>query len=85
MRALVFAFALAAGAGFVALCKPAQAHDYRYCLYEDNSEAGDCYYDTYAQCEASASGRVGYCNINPRAAFAQMPRSDHFYQQRPVE
>lgn len=52
-------------AGWIWSTLPAQARDYRYCLYERNDTAGDCYYSTYAQCAASASGRMAYCNINP--------------------
>ena len=41
--------------------------DYKYCLYEGRSGgAGDCSFDTFAQCQASASGRVADCRINPR-------------------
>ena len=32
---------------------------------------GDCSYQTYGQCMASASGRGVYCNVNPRAALSQ--------------
>ena len=35
---------------------------------------GDCSYQTYEQCMASASGRGVYCNVNPRAALNQQPR-----------
>ncbi|MBE0704353.1 MAG: DUF3551 domain-containing protein [Afipia sp.] len=52
-------------AGLIWSTLPAQARNYRYCLYEHNDTASDCAYDTYAQCAASASGRVAYCNINP--------------------
>jgi hypothetical protein len=34
---------------------------------------GDCSYSTYAQCQASASGRYAYCGMNPRTAYGQMP------------
>ncbi|HTO66243.1 MAG TPA: DUF3551 domain-containing protein [Bradyrhizobium sp.] len=33
---------------------------------------GDCNYATYSQCEASASGRGLYCNVNPVVAFARV-------------
>ena len=60
------AFVLACAAmGLFWSASPAEARDYRYCLYEGFDTAGDCYYSTYAQCMASASGRVAYCNINP--------------------
>lgn len=35
------------------------SHEYKYCLYEGRSGgAGDCSFQTFAQCQASASGRV---------------------------
>ena len=49
----------------------AEARDYRYCLVEGFAAGpGTCYYDTYAQCMASASGRRAYCQVNPVFAFA---------------
>jgi hypothetical protein len=54
---------------------PAAAYDYPWCLQGRNEGIpGDCSYQTYAQCEASASGRFAYCNINPRVAFGRLPR-----------
>jgi hypothetical protein len=45
---------------------------FRYCLTEGfGFGPGTCYYDTYAQCQASASGRRGYCQLNPVYAFAE--------------
>ncbi len=50
----------------------ANARDYRYCLNVGwEPGPGTCYYDTYAQCMASASGRNAYCNVNPRFAYGQ--------------
>lgn len=47
----------------------AQARDYRYCLSSPGyGYPGDCSYSSYAQCMASASGRLAGCVINPRAA-----------------
>lgn len=74
MRSLILtglAVSAALSVAALASAAPAAARDYKYCLYEHNDTAGDCYYSTYAQCMASASGRVAYCNINPRYAFAQ--------------
>ena len=76
MRKLVLALmaVTAAGAATLATSAPAAAHDYPYCLQgRDTGVPGDCSYATYAQCMASASGRYAYCNVNPRAAFGQMP------------
>jgi len=74
MRSLVMILGLTVAAAALVSARPAEARDYKYCLYEYNDPAGDCYYSTYAQCAASASGRVAYCNINPRYAFAQQPQ-----------
>lgn len=64
--------ALAALAGVFALgTGEASAREYRFCLVESNEPGpGTCYYNTYAQCMASASGRRAYCQLNPVFAFA---------------
>jgi hypothetical protein len=62
----------AAGAATVAGSGPAAAFDYPYCLQGRGvGVPGDCSYQSYAQCMASASGRAVYCNINPRVAFGE--------------
>jgi hypothetical protein len=66
---------LAAGAASISGSAPAVAYDYPYCLQGRGiGIPGDCSYQTYAQCMASASGRALYCNINPRVAFGQQRR-----------
>jgi len=74
MKFLVIPLAMAAMAAVLGSVRPAEARDYKYCLYVNNDTAGDCYYSTYAQCMGSASGRVAYCDINPFYAFAKEPR-----------
>jgi len=50
---------------------PAAAHDYPWCAQGKGvGVPGDCSYQTYGQCMASASGRNLYCNVNPRVASA---------------
>jgi hypothetical protein len=62
----------AIGVGSIAGSAPAAAYDYPYCIQGRGwGIPGDCSYQTYAQCLASASGRDVYCNINPRVAFGQ--------------
>jgi hypothetical protein len=75
MRKVVLAMmALTAGCVATATSAPAAAYDYPWCLQGRNEGIpGDCSYRTYAQCEASASGRFAYCNINPRVAFGRLP------------
>lgn len=53
----------------------AEAREYRYCLVEGFAAGpGTCYYNSYAQCMASASGRRAYCQVNPVFAFAEQGR-----------
>ncbi|WOH69916.1 DUF3551 domain-containing protein [Bradyrhizobium sp. BWA-3-5] len=57
----------------VAAAAPATA--YPWCVQgRDMGYPGDCSYETYEQCLASASGRVAFCGINPRVAF-RAPRA----------
>jgi hypothetical protein len=47
------------------------AQDYPWCLQgRDWGYPGLCYFTSYGQCMASASGTLSYCGINPRFAFA---------------
>lgn len=73
--ALVCLVTMTAGAAIVVNSAPAQAYDYPYCLQGRTvGIPGECSYQTYAQCMASASGRALYCNVNPRVAFNQQRR-----------
>jgi Protein of unknown function (DUF3551) len=66
---------LAAGAATAAGSSPAAAMDYPWCAQGRGvGIPGDCSYQSYGQCLASASGRGLSCNINPRVAFGQQPR-----------
>ncbi|MDH2381213.1 DUF3551 domain-containing protein [Bradyrhizobium sp. CER78] len=50
----------------------ADPYDYPWCIQgRDEGYPGYCGYQTYEQCQASASGRDAYCGINPRVAFSQ--------------
>ena len=75
-NAMLAILVLAAGAvATMAVRSPASAYDYPYCVHGRGvGVPGDCSYQTYGQCMASASGRGLYCNLNPRAAFGQQPR-----------
>jgi hypothetical protein len=69
---LAMATLISAGAATIAGGGPAAAYDYPWCVQGRGvGIPGDCSYQTYAQCMASASGRGIYCNVNPRAAFGQ--------------
>ena len=51
---------------------PAAAIDYPWCVQgKEVGYPGDCSYTTYAQCQASASGRYASCGVNPIIAFRQ--------------
>jgi Protein of unknown function (DUF3551) len=58
---------LTAGAAFVA-ANHAAARDYPFCIQgeELGGGPGDCIFRSYKQCQASASGLLGYCRMNPR-------------------
>jgi hypothetical protein len=84
MRKLGFVMITALATGFATLASsgPAKADDYPWCTQGRSvGYPGDCSYQTYAQCMASASGRALYCGINPRFAFAQYPRSRRVYRE----
>ena len=62
----------AAGAATLAGAGPAAARDYPYCVRDGGyGYPGDCSYTSYAQCQASASGRKAYCDVNPVFAFGE--------------
>jgi Protein of unknown function (DUF3551) len=59
---------------------PAAAYDYPWCAQGKGvGVPGDCSYQTYGQCMASASGRNLYCNINPRVAFGPLRQGRPVY------
>ena len=57
---------------------PAEARDYPFCIKGAESwmSNGDCSFDTYPQCQATASGRLAYCDANPFYRSHAMPRQD---------
>jgi Protein of unknown function (DUF3551) len=76
---------VAAGVATLAGSGPAAAYDYPWCAQGRGfGVPGDCSYQSYGQCVASASGRDLSCNINPRAAFARQERGRPYrdYQRR---
>jgi hypothetical protein len=83
-----FLAALAVGAVAAAAMVPdaARARDYPFCIkgggYE--SPVGDCSFDTYQQCQATASGRNNYCDANPFYAYPETrvahPRKPYIHQ-----
>jgi hypothetical protein len=67
MRTLLFAFAAVAAASAFSV-GPTHAQNYAFCL-KNSPGPGDCRYNTYEQCLASASGINGYCQ--PNYAFSE--------------
>ncbi len=54
---------------------PAAARDYPWCAQGGEFDyPGECAYQTYAQCQASVSGRLLYCGPNPYVAYGQAPQ-----------
>jgi hypothetical protein len=63
--------ALSALTALPASAQPYDPYDYAYCLQgKDYGLPGLCQFNSYAQCEATASGTPSYCGVNPRFAFA---------------
>ena len=87
MRKTVLTAVALIGAGFAALggaAPAAAAFDYPWCVQGRGvGYPGDCSYQTYAQCQASASGRNVGCGINPRVAFERARRGGAAYQSGP--
>jgi len=67
------------GAATLATSAPAAAHDYPWCVQGVGvGYPGECMYTSFAQCQASASGRLASCGMNPRFAYSQ-PRGRRAY------
>jgi hypothetical protein len=76
MRIVVLTLAAAAATVSIGIAPtPVQARDYPFCIKGDSyaSAVGDCSFDTYAQCLATASGRLAYCDANPFFAYPGEP------------
>jgi len=67
----------------------AQARDYPFCIKGASyaTPVGDCAFDTYQQCLATASGRKAYCDVNPYWPHAERlvlyPETPGAYGYRP--
>jgi hypothetical protein len=66
MRTVFLALATSA-AIFATGLTPAGAQNYPYCIQGDDfpGGAGECSFSSYAQCQATASGRTAHCEPNP--------------------
>lgn len=81
MAACLVGVALVSGGG----AAPAFAgHDYPWCVQGRGvGYPGECSYETFEQCRASASGRSAGCGINPRVAFDPARRGPSVYVDMP--
>ena len=64
---------------------PAEARNYPFCIkgHDWLSPIGDCSFTSYAQCQATASGRFAWCDTNPYQSYDQMsPRDTRRYHHR---
>lgn len=53
---------------------PAAARDYPWCAQGGEYDyPGECAYSSYEQCQASVSGRLLFCDRNPRFAYGHAP------------
>jgi len=69
----------AVGAATLATSAPAAARDYPWCVQGIGvGYPGECMYSSLAQCQASASGRLASCGMNPRFAYS-VPRGRYAY------
>lgn len=67
---------------------PAAARDYPFCIKGKQwlSPVGDCSFDSYQQCQATASGRFAYCDVNPfYNSRNQMPRRESRRYRRSID
>jgi hypothetical protein len=81
MRRVLLALILV-GAASTSGAVPAAARDYPFCIKgcDFGAGRGDCSFSSYQQCQATASGRVAYCDANPYYTAYAEPQSN----RRPV-
>ena len=81
---LLAAVALGAVASIAMMPSVAHARDYPFCIKgaDYDSSLGDCSFDSYQQCLATASGRRAYCDANPFFAYPKKQRLDYPKKQR---
>lgn len=72
----LIAVALGAAVSIGATATSAQARDYPFCIKGADyvSAVGDCSFDTYQQCLATASGLYAFCDRNPYFVSSSEPR-----------
>jgi uncharacterized protein DUF3551 len=81
MRKMMVTSAAFVGVAIASLAgaAPAAAYDYPWCVQGRGvGYPGECSYQTFRQCQLSASGRNVSCGINPMVAFGP-PRGEAIY------
>jgi Protein of unknown function (DUF3551) len=61
---------------------PAVARDFPFCLKGCDFGNGDCSFVSYQQCQATASGRDAWCDVNPSFHQGREPRPDRYSRRR---
>jgi hypothetical protein len=64
-RSLIALATLLAAASIYGAATPARAETYPVCLAGGSANTVECDYANLAQCQATASGGLGYCITNP--------------------
>jgi len=66
MKALLALCVIAAAAGGSLAISPARAEMvFRYCMTGTPNMGQDCIYNRWEECQAAASGGIGFCRENP--------------------
>lgn len=80
MRKLITMAMLASSVSAIAGTAPAAAREYPWCIQGGGwGYPGECNYETYQQCQASASGRYVHCGVNPVFAIDRARRGEPAY------
>ena len=75
MRKTQLALGVIILAGVAGTCPARADYDYPWCITDSEyGYPGDCSYQTRQQCLLSASGRKGYCDVNPRFVPRSSPQ-----------
>ena len=63
---------------------PAAAQNFPFCIKgcDFGAGRGDCSFSSYQQCQASASGRLAYCDANPYFIAKAELQADRSHQSR---
>ncbi len=60
----------------------AAARDFPFCLKGCDFGNGDCSFVSYQQCQATASGRDAWCDVNPAFHQGREPQAVRYSRRR---